>query len=128
MRPASNVNHLICAQTSRCEPVEMEERPGGSRSNVGSVTDPVWITSTAASLAHLDRLYECRSSLWGVVRSGRNRRAVVAVIESLLLLGMNGFLTGEWGEARECAEEGVRLARSEGYSLMAYSGLRWAGC
>ena len=63
----------LCRDFAR-QPVEMEERPGGSRSDVGSVADPVRITSTAASLAHLDRLYECRSGLWGVVRSGRNRR------------------------------------------------------
>jgi DNA-binding CsgD family transcriptional regulator len=84
--------------------------------------DPARIVRTAIAAVFVDRLAGCREALWRVVRNGREGGAVTCAINALILLGLDGFWTGQWDQARQLVDEGVRLCETRGYLLLAWPG------
>ena len=85
--------------------------------------DPTRIVRIAGAAGVLDRLAGCREALWRVVRDGREGGAVASGINALMMLGRDGFRTGQWDQAQQFADEGVELCEAYGYRL-----LTWVGC
>jgi DNA-binding CsgD family transcriptional regulator len=73
-----------------------------------------------AAAAHTDRLAGCREALRRVVRDGRAGGAVLPAISALNLLCLDGFVTGAWDEARQLAEECLRVCQSAGHPAHAW--------
>ena len=86
-------------------------------SGLTNETDPTQIMRIATASSFVDRLSGCRQALWRLVRDGRAGGAVTAGIGALILLGLDDFWTGQWGEAEELCDEAVDLCESHGYIL-----------
>ena len=63
----------------------------------------------------VDRVGACRQGLWRVVRDGRSGGALGSAITALILLSLDGFLTGRWDQAEQLAGEGLKLSETHGY-------------
>ena len=83
-------------------------------------SNPIRIVRVAIASAYVERLPQCRESLWRVVRDGRAGGAVTMSIHALSLLGFDAFLTGQWDSLAEMTDEGVSLCETHNYGL-----LRW---
>ncbi|KQU68956.1 hypothetical protein ASC58_09915 [Phycicoccus sp. Root101] len=77
--------------------------------------DPVAITRVALAGVYTDRLGVCREPLWRVIRDGRQGGAVALAINALVSSCVDDWLTGQWDEALELADEGLRLCDDYGY-------------
>ena len=64
-------------------------------------TIPARIVRTGIAAAYLDRLADCRTPLWQVVRDGREGGAITSAIEALFLLGNDAFFSGQWEQAAQ---------------------------
>ena len=85
--------------------------------------DPSRIVRVAIAASYLDRIGRCRPALWRVVQDGRDGGAVTSAIDSLFLLGIDSYLTGQWAELDQVTGEGLRLCEDHRYRLLAWPGL-----
>ncbi|WP_449342341.1 AAA family ATPase [Streptomyces aurantiogriseus] len=83
-------------------------------------SDPTRIERTATAALFLDRAMECRTALWRVVDDGRNGGAVASAINSLMVLSMDYFMTGQWDECERVVAEGLEMCDGHGYGLLAW--------
>ncbi|TYK53027.1 AAA family ATPase [Actinomadura decatromicini] len=100
----------------------MLARAEDSVANLGHHNSPARIIRTGIAVAYLDRLSGCREPLQRAVQHGREGGAVTSAIEALFLLAQDAFHTGRWDEARDLAEEGLRLCATHGYDLLTWPG------
>lgn len=77
--------------------------------------DPTRIVRLAFAGIFVDRVAACRQALWRVVRDGRSGGAVGSAVTALILLSLDGFLTGRWDQAEQLADEGLGLSETHGY-------------
>ena len=84
--------------------------------------DPTRIVRLAIATVFVDRLGGCREALWRVVRDGREGGAVASAIQALIMLAHDAYLTGQWEEAEQLADEAVELCETCGYQLFAWPG------
>jgi DNA-binding CsgD family transcriptional regulator len=82
---------------------------------VGPDTDPGDIVRICTGSFYLDRVGDLRSALWRVVRQGREGGPVRRHIGALMHLALEDYLTGDWTEAAQLAEEGLALCDAAGY-------------
>jgi DNA-binding CsgD family transcriptional regulator len=87
-------------------------------------TDPAAIVRVAMAGVWVDRVPACRDALREVVRDNRDGGAITSGIDALMLLCVDYFMTGEWDQAGQLADEGIRLSEIYGYGLLAWQG-RW---
>lgn len=84
-------------------------------------SDPTRIVRLGTGSVYLDRLAGLREAAWRVVRMGRDgagppRRH----LGSLLHLCFDDYLTGQWAQASELAEEGLRLCDEHDYRFFTW--------
>lgn len=84
--------------------------------------DPSQAVRLGIAAFYVDRLAGVRRSLWRVVHDGRAGGAVASEVSALMMLCHDALQTGEWDDAQRWAEEGVALADSHGYRLIAWPG------
>jgi DNA-binding CsgD family transcriptional regulator len=82
--------------------------------------DPGSIIRVGVAALYVDRLPDCRAALWRVVEHGRVGGAVTSAIEALILLGIDGLLSGEWDEVTRLADEALALCETHNYQLLSY--------
>ena len=82
--------------------------------------DMVRIDRITRAATYVDRVSDCRQTLWRVVRDGREGGAVTAAIFSMMNLCVDDFFTGRWDESEELAGEGLALCEAHGYLLLAW--------
>lgn len=85
--------------------------------------DPVWGIRVGLASMFVDRLTPCRAAFWRILRDQGDRPAVTLSLHARSLLGLDQFMTGEWQELRELAEEHVALCRAHNYRLLECLGL-----
>lgn len=84
------------------------------------VTDPVHITRTGTAALYLDRLGDIREAAWRVVRMGRDGGPARRYLSGLIHLCLDDYLTGNWDEAAQLADEGLKLCETHGYRAFAW--------
>jgi DNA-binding CsgD family transcriptional regulator len=72
--------------------------------------------AVCAAAARTDRLAGCRQALERIASNGSEGGAVLPAISALILLSIDGFLTGAWDEAWQVADECLRTCRSCGHT------------
>jgi len=87
-------------------------------------TNPARIVRTTIAAAFVDRLAGCREALWRVVRDSREGGAITSGIDAFMLLSFDYFMAGDWDQAGQLADEGIRLSEEHEYGLLAWQG-RW---
>lgn len=80
-------------------------------------SDPSRIIQIATAGSFVDRLPRCRQALWRLVRDGRTGGAVSSAIGAMILLGLDGFWTGQWDESQELCDEAADLCETHGYAM-----------
>jgi DNA-binding CsgD family transcriptional regulator len=85
-------------------------------------TDPAAVVRVGIAAYYVHRVAGCRQALWRVVRDGREGGPVGPAITALILLSYDDFLTGNWGEARQLADEAVALCLRHGSQLHVWPG------
>ena len=80
--------------------------------------NPAHLIRIAVASSYVERLPQCRSALRRVVQDGRDGDAIIFAIQGLALLGFDAFLTGQWEELDEFADEAIRLSESNRFDLM----------
>jgi DNA-binding CsgD family transcriptional regulator len=78
-------------------------------------SDPTRIVRLAFAGIFVDRVGACRQALWRVIRDGRSGGALGSAITALILLSLDDFLTGQWDQAEQLVDEGLRLSETRGY-------------
>ena len=79
------------------------------RRDLQTEADPTRIERVATATVFVDRIADCRESLWRVVRDGRDGGAIASAINSLMLLALDAFQAGRWDEIRDLTDEGLEL-------------------
>ena len=82
--------------------------------------DVVRIDRITRAATYVDRIPDCRETLWRMVRDGREGGAVTAAIFSMMNLCVDDFFTGRWDESGQLADEGLALCEGHGYQLLAW--------
>ncbi|MFD4589016.1 LuxR C-terminal-related transcriptional regulator [Streptomyces sp. NPDC058434] len=95
---------------------DASEELDGLIGELSNVTDPVQITRTGTAALYLDRLGDVREAAWRVVRVGRDGGPARRYLSGLIHLCLDDYLTGEWDEATQLADEGIRLCEDHSYS------------
>jgi DNA-binding CsgD family transcriptional regulator len=85
--------------------------------------DPTVIVRVALAAFYVDRLAACRSSLWRVVRDGRDGGAAASAVNALMMLAHDAYREGRWDDAARLAENGIAWSERLGYRLIALPGL-----
>jgi len=76
--------------------------------------DPNSIQWLAKAAMYADRIAEVREPLWRTVRQGRAGEAGRRHLVALTYLCVDDFLRGDWAEAAQLAEEGLRVSEEGG--------------
>ena len=77
---------------------------------------------TISSTAHFtDRQPGCREALWRVVREVRQSSAVTPLITALEHLSLDSWMSGQWNQAQELADECLELCQTHGYLLQTWT-------
>ena len=82
--------------------------------------DVVRVDRITRAATYIDRVSDCRQTLWRVVREGREGGAVTAAIFAMMNLCVDGFFTGRWDESEQLAGEGFAVCEAHGYRLLAW--------
>ena len=82
--------------------------------------DPTRIERVATATVFVDRIGDCRESLWRVVRDGRDGGAIASAINALMLLALDAFQAGRWDEVQGLTDEGLELCDHHGYRLLTW--------
>jgi DNA-binding CsgD family transcriptional regulator len=86
-----------------------------------SETDHLRILTVSRSSHFTDRYAACREALWRVVREVRQGGAVTPVITALEHLSFDSWMTGQWDQAQELADECLDLGLTHGYLPLTWS-------
>jgi len=86
-----------------------------------SETDHLRILMISTTACFTDRQPGCREALWRVVREVRQASAVTPLITALEHLSLDSWMTGQWDQAQEQADECLELCRAHGYLLQAWT-------
>ena len=78
-------------------------------------TDHLRILTVSRSSHFTDRYAACREALWRVVRELRQGGAVTPMITALEHLSFDSWMTGQWDQAQELADECLELSLTHGY-------------
>ncbi|MGP4020685.1 AAA family ATPase [Saccharopolyspora sp. 5N708] len=90
-------------------------------SGLHNEVDPTRIVRMGTASVYLDRLADCREPSWRVVRQGRESGGSVRRhLGALMHLCLDGYLTGQWDEAADLADEGMRLCEEHGYRFFSW--------
>ena len=84
-------------------------------------TDHLRILMVSSTAHFTDRQPGCREALWRVVREVRETRAVTPLITALDHLSLDSWLTGQWDQAEEQADECLELCTTHGYLLQTWT-------
>ncbi|WP_344042713.1 helix-turn-helix transcriptional regulator [Nocardioides panacihumi] len=76
--------------------------------------DPARIVRIAAAGMYIDRIGDCRHSLWRVVNDGRAGGAIGSAVTALSLLAHDAFRAGDWEAADRLAGESETTAEACG--------------
>ncbi len=88
--------------------------------SVHDEVDVVRIDRITRAATYVDRIPDCRETLWRIVRDGREGGAITAAIFSMMNLCVDDFFTGRWDESGQLTDEGLALCRRHGYQLLAW--------
>lgn len=83
-------------------------------------SDPALVARVAIAGAYVDRQRAYRGAVQAVVDHGRHGGAVTSQIQTQVILANDDWFAGQWDEALELCDEGIRLCELHGYPL-----LRW---
>ena len=84
-------------------------------------TDHLRILMISSTAHFTDRQPGCREALWRVVREVRQGSAVTPLITALEHLSLDSWMTGQWDQAQELADECLELCRTHGYLLQTWT-------
>ena len=84
-------------------------------------TDHLRILMISSTAHFTDRQPGCREALWRVVREVRQSSAVTPLITALEHLSFDSWMTGQWDQAQELADECLELCRTHGYLLQTWT-------
>jgi len=84
-------------------------------------TDHLRILMISSTAHFTDRQPGCREALWRVVREVRRSSAVTPLITALEHLSLDSWMTGQWDQAQELADECLELCRAHGYLLQIWT-------
>ena len=84
-------------------------------------TDHLRILMVSSTAHFTDRQPGCRAALWRVVREGRQSSAVTPLITALEHLSLDSWLTGQWDQAQDQADECLELCLAHGYVLQTWT-------
>lgn len=79
--------------------------------------DPAHVARIAIGGAYVDRLRACRGPLQVVLDHGRDGGAVTSQLQVEAIVANDSFHAGQWDEALELCDEGIRLCEVHGYPL-----------
>ncbi|MFD9007078.1 ATP-binding protein [Streptomyces sp. NPDC059582] len=82
--------------------------------------DLVHVTRTGTAALYSDRLSDIREPAWRVVRKGRDGGPARRYLSALIHLCLDDYLTGQWDEAAQLADEGLQLCDTHGYNAFAW--------
>lgn len=109
----------LFADPARATPAEVDELEARI-TRIGDDSDPLRIVRLGRASFFVDRMAACREAHWRIVRDGREGGAVTAAIYALMNLCFDDYLTGDWDEALQLADEALALCASHGYHLLAW--------
>jgi DNA-binding CsgD family transcriptional regulator/energy-coupling factor transporter ATP-binding protein EcfA2 len=101
---------------ARLDAVTLAEFDGAIRA-LREQADPARTVQIAIAALYIDRIDDCRESLWRVVQDGRAGGAITSAIRAMMALCVEDFAVGRWDEAHELAIEGLQLCDTYGYGL-----------
>lgn len=81
-------------------------------------TEPAEIIRVGSAAVFADRLPDCRQALRRVAGTEPAGGASTPVMQANVLLGLEAFQTGQWGEAWQIAEVNADRCASQGYQLL----------
>jgi DNA-binding CsgD family transcriptional regulator len=81
--------------------------------------DPTRINRIGTAAVYLDRLGDVRNGAWRLVRQGRRGGSARRHLVSLIHLCLDDYITGQWEEAGQLADEGLRVCE-DGYRFFAW--------
>ena len=84
-------------------------------------TDHLRILMISSTAHFTDRQPGCREALWRVVRELRQASAVTPLITALEHLSLDSWMTGQWDQAQELADECLELCLAHGYLLQTWT-------
>jgi len=84
-------------------------------------TDQLRILMISSTAHFTDRAPGCREALWRLVREVRQSSAVTPLITALEHLSFDSWMTGQWDQAQELADECLELCRAHGYLLQTWT-------
>ncbi|MDN3027051.1 LuxR family transcriptional regulator [Streptomyces sp. S.PB5] len=82
--------------------------------------DPGSLVRVNTSAVYLDLLGGCRASAWRLIESGRAGGTVRSSLACFMHLCLDDFATGRWEESQRLADEGLALAKANGYDFIAW--------
>jgi DNA-binding CsgD family transcriptional regulator len=82
--------------------------------------DPAEVLRLGTSSVYIDGLGDLRTDTWRLVRQGRGGGPSRTYIASLIHLCLDDFLTGQWEEADQLAEEGLAALEHNGCRFPAW--------
>lgn len=82
--------------------------------------DPGSLVRVNTSAVYLDLLGGCRSSAWRLIESGRAGGTVRSSLACFMHLCLDDFATGRWEEGQRLADEGLAIAKANGYDFIAW--------
>jgi DNA-binding CsgD family transcriptional regulator len=85
-----------------------------------SEPDPATINRIGTAAVFIDRVGSVRPATWQVVAQGRHGGAARRHLNGLIHLCVDDFLTGQWEEAEQLADEGLTVCREHGYPFFAW--------
>jgi len=89
--------------------------------SLGGETDHLRILMISSTAHFTDRQPGCREALWRLVREVRQSSAVTPLITALEHLSFDGWMTGQWDQAQELADECLELCRTHGYLMQTWT-------
>jgi DNA-binding CsgD family transcriptional regulator len=79
-------------------------------------TDPNRIVRIGVAALSVDRMAGCRGPLRRVVEDGRRGGAAASAIAAMMHLALDGYMSGDWLQAKALATEGLDTAQRNGYA------------
>jgi DNA-binding CsgD family transcriptional regulator len=84
-------------------------------------TDQLRILMVSSTAHFTDRAPGCREALWRLVHEVRQSSAVTPLITALEHLSFDSWMTGQWDQAQELADECLELCQAHGYQLQTWT-------
>ncbi|MFJ4407194.1 AAA family ATPase [Streptomyces sp. NPDC088910] len=90
--------------------------------------DPVRIVRIATAAAYGDRLHAMEAPLRLTARGGLDGQNIFPAIQASFLWSSHAWFTGQWAEARQVAEQGLRWCEEMAYPLRSWTGTFVLAC